>query len=237
MLLHLPLKHLLPEFMDDTTRFPNWIRRSCFLVCNIQSHFGSNFQTFYLQSHFQHCSSTSVCPSRLANPSADAAALWHHVLPTFPSSVSTSSLHSYLTLLLTFLTSTQLIVCSLPPFLSCTSLLQMPLPCFLHFLSLEVPRFPQKTLQRSCCIFKVPPDFSWILSHICQCLLQTVQLWFGITLCHEWQKLLMTVVRGKVWVKGNWDFPRSFYWRKLQGTKKQGGGMDSWICCLLGIVL
>lgn len=141
-LLHLPLKHLLPEFMKDTTRFPGWIRAgAAFLFPNFNNFLAAVSKLFYRQSHFPRHSSTSVCPSGLANPSAETAALWPHVLPTFAFPSSASSLHSYLT----SLPSPQLSICSLPPSFSGTSALQM-LPRFLHVCLLEVPHFPPKNL-------------------------------------------------------------------------------------------
>lgn len=114
-LLHLPLKHLLPEFMKDMTRFPGWIRAgAAFLFLNFNNFLAAVSKLFYLQSHFPCHSSTSGCPSGLVSPSAGSAALWHHVLPTFPSSASTSFLHSHLTLLLTSLPSPQLLPSSVP---------------------------------------------------------------------------------------------------------------------------
>jgi len=38
-------------------------------------------------------------------------------------------------------------------------------------------------------------------------------------------------------VKGSWDFPRLFCWRKLQGTKNQGGTWTVKFDYLLGMVL
>lgn len=141
-LLHLPLKHLLPEFMKDTTRIPGWIRAgAAFLFLNFNNFLAAVSKLFYRQSHFPCHSSTSVCPSGLASPSAETSALWPHVLPTFPFSASASSLHSYLT----SLPSPRLSICSLPPSFSGTSALQMLLR-FLHVCLLEVPRFPPQTL-------------------------------------------------------------------------------------------
>lgn len=41
----------------------------------------------------------------------------------------------------------------------------------------------------------------------------------------------------KVHVKGSWDFSSSFYWRKLQGMKKQGGTWTVKFVHLLGMAL
>lgn len=98
-LLRLPLKHLLPEFMEDMTRFSDWNSAgAALLFLNFSSVLAAVSKPFYLQSHFPGHASTFVCASGLKSLSAETAVLWHHVLSTFPSSTSTSSLHSYLTL-------------------------------------------------------------------------------------------------------------------------------------------
>lgn len=172
-LLHLSLKHLLPEFMEDVTMFPGWIRAvTTFLFLNFSNFLAAVSNFFYLQSHIPHHSSSPLWPSGLASPSVETAALWHHVLPTFPSSTPTSSLHFYLALLLVSLPSLQLSICSFPP----SSALQM-LPCFLCFCLLEVPHFPLQTLQKSCCIFKAPPDFPLPQSCIPWCVLPNCPAW------------------------------------------------------------
>lgn len=93
---------------------------------------------FYLQSHFLCHASSFVCPSGLKSLPAETAVLWHHVLSTFPSSTSTSSLHSYLTLPLL-----SLLLQSSPsaPFI-CSALAPPPCRCCHAFLISVCVRYP-----------------------------------------------------------------------------------------------
>lgn len=52
-LLHLPPKHLLPEFMEDLTKFADWIRAgAAFLFLNFNYFLAAVLKLFYSQSHF-----------------------------------------------------------------------------------------------------------------------------------------------------------------------------------------
>lgn len=97
-LLRLPLKHLLREFMEDMTKISDWNRAgAALLFLKFNNVLAAVSKPFYLQFHFLCHASTFVCPSIFKSLSAETAVLWHHMLSTFLSSASTSSLHSYLT--------------------------------------------------------------------------------------------------------------------------------------------
>lgn len=97
-LLRLPLKHLLREFMEDMTKISDWNRAgAALLFLKFNNVLAAVSKPFYLQFHFPCHASTFVCPSIFKSLSAETAVLWHHMLSTFLSSTSTSSLHSYLT--------------------------------------------------------------------------------------------------------------------------------------------
>lgn len=120
--------------------------------------------------------------------------LWHHVLSTFPSSASTSSLHSYLTLPLL-----SLLLHSSPsaPFIF-SSPAAPPCICCHAFLISVCFRYPISLpkLSESLAAF---PECLWI--SLCPSPIslsvypQTVQLCSGIALYHVWQNLLMAVFR------------------------------------------
>lgn len=209
-LLHLPLKHLLPEFMESMTRFSDWNRAGApLLFLNFNNVLAAFSKPFYLKSHFPCHTSTFVCSSGLKSLSAETAVLWHHVLSTFSSSI-----HMFPALLPHPATpvppSPELSICSFYLFLSCTSALQV-LPCFLNFCLLQVPHVPAKTLWKSCCIFRVPLDFPLPQSHIPQCVLPKCPTLLWHCAVSSMTKLACDspqISRGEeVPVKGSWDFP------------------------------
>lgn len=187
-LLHLPLKRLLPEFMKNTTRFPGWIRAgAAFLFLNFNNFLAAVSKLFYRQSHFH------VTPLlRFALP--DLRALLQKLLLYGPMcSPHSFSLHPHLPCTPTSHPS-PLRGSPSAPFLR-PSLAPLPCRCcHASFMSacLRYPISPKKTLaafSKSLQNFLCPSPASLCASS------QTVQLHFGIALCHEWQNLLLTVLR------------------------------------------
>lgn len=226
-LLCLPLKHLLTEFMEDTTKFSDWNRAGpALLFLNFNNVLAAVSKTFYFQSHFLCHTSTSVCPSGLRSLSAETAVLWHHVLSTFPSSASTSSLHSYLT---TPLLSLLLQSSPSAPFI-CSS--PAPPPC----------RCCHASLISACFIYPMS------LPKLCESLAAfSESLWISLCLSPIWESLLpncptllwhctvpsMTkpacdspqTSRGEeVSVKGSWDFPGLFLGENCREWRSYGDG-------------
>lgn len=190
-LLHLPLKRLLPEFLEDMTRLPDWVRaEAAFLFRNFNNLLAEVPKLFYVQSHFPRHSSTSVCPSGpfcrncyfMASCASHIPFLFIHIFPALPPRPAAHI--PPLSAALQLLPSSALL---LHLHLADAAML----PSFLHAWGTPFPT--SQTLWKSCCVFKVPPDFTGptSLSEYSQ----TVQLLFGITLCHEWQNLLMTILR------------------------------------------
>lgn len=119
--------------------------------------------------------------------------------------------------------SPELSICSFYLFLSCTSTLQM-LPCFLNFCLLHIPHFPAKTLWKSCCIFRVPPDFP-LLNPIGECVLLNCPTLLRHCNIND-KTCLWQSSDFKRW-RSPWQRKLGFswiiHWRKLQGMKKLWG--------------